>query len=47
MVYELLWDCFDPSDFANGFDFYFLNVGTLLVVMFLHQYHVCLLHYDY
>jgi len=39
MVYELLWDCFDPNDFANGFDFFFKHVGTSLVVMFFHQYH--------
>jgi hypothetical protein len=47
MVYELSCDCFDPNDFANGFDIFIKNVGTLLVVMFLHQYHAYLLHYDY
>jgi len=22
MVYELLWDYFDPNDFTSGFDFF-------------------------
>jgi hypothetical protein len=40
MVFELLPNCFVPNDFASGFDYYFLRyVGTLLAVMFLHQYH--------
>ncbi len=47
MVYELLQYCFVPDDFASGFDFCLKYVGTLLVVMFLHQYHTCLLQHDY
>jgi hypothetical protein len=27
--------------------FFLRDVGISLIVMFLHQYHVCLLHHDY
>jgi hypothetical protein len=47
MVYQLLWDCFVPDDFANGFVFFFRYASMSFVVMFLHQYHVYLLHHDY
>ncbi len=47
MVYKLLQGCFVPNDSASGFDFFSRYVGTLLVVMFLHQYHTCLLHCYY
>jgi len=47
MVYELLQDCFVPDDFTSGFVFFKKNSGTLFVVTFFHQYHVCLLHCNY
>jgi len=47
MVYEFLRDCFVPNDLVSGFDFFLKYANTLLVVMFLHQYHACLLHRDY
>jgi hypothetical protein len=30
MVYELLWDCFVPDDFANGFDLFFEICGHIV-----------------
>jgi hypothetical protein len=47
MVYELLQYYFVPDDFASGFEFFFRCVGTLFMVMFLHQYHAYLLQHDY
>jgi hypothetical protein len=47
MVYELLQYCFVLDDFASGFNFFGRYVGTLHVVMFLHQYHAYLLPRDY
>jgi hypothetical protein len=47
MAYELLQYCFVLYDFVNGFNFFGKYVGTLHVVMFLHQYHAYLLQCDY
>ncbi len=47
MVYELLQDYIVFDDFNSGFDFFWKYVGILFVVMFLHQYHACLLHRIY
>ncbi len=47
MVYELLQDCFVLDDFTNGFDIFLRYASTSFMVMFLHLYHVCLLHHDY
>jgi hypothetical protein len=44
-VYELLRDCFVLDDSNSGFEFCLKYVGILFVVMFLHQYHACLLHH--
>jgi hypothetical protein len=30
MVYELLWDCFVPNDYVNGFDFFFEICGHII-----------------
>jgi len=46
MVYELLQYCFVLDDFASGFDFCF-EICMQFVVVFLHQYHACLLQHDY
>jgi len=46
MVYELLRYCFVLDDFTSGFDFCF-EICMQFVVMFLHQYHACLLQHDY
>jgi hypothetical protein len=47
IVYEFLRGCFVLDDLASGFDLFFRYASTLLVVMFFHQYHACLLHCDY
>jgi hypothetical protein len=30
MVYELLWYCFAPSDFASGFNLFFVICGHIV-----------------
>ncbi len=47
MVYGFLCDWFVLDDFISGFDFFWRYVGILLVVIFLHQYHAYLMHYNY
>ncbi len=47
MVYELLQDCFVRDDFMCDFEFFFKYVNTLLMVMFLHLYHVYFWHHEY
>jgi hypothetical protein len=47
MVYELLQYYFVLDDFASGFNFFGRYVGTLHMVVFLHQYHAYLLQRDY
>jgi len=40
-------DYFVLDDSMNSFDFFLKYVGTLLVVMLPHLYHICLQHRNY
>jgi len=47
MVYELLWNCFILDDSVSDFDIFLRYTSTSFMVIFLHQYHVCLLHCNF